>query len=135
MFSAIRHRKTLSRLEHLVMDVVWRRGPVTADAVREALSATHPMKESTARTVLKRLEDKGYLARRLQGRTNAYLAREAPERVAAGAVRQLVDKLCGGSVERLLVSLVDDEVIDAAELRRLARKIAARETKEGERNA
>ena len=58
MFSC---RKPLSRLEHLVMDVVWQRGAAAAEEVREALAQRHPMKESTVRTVLKRLEEKGWL--------------------------------------------------------------------------
>ena len=56
-----RARKPLSRLEHLIMDALWRKGPCSSEDVRAALAARHPMKESTARTVLKRLEEKGYV--------------------------------------------------------------------------
>ena len=116
-------RKPLSSLEHLVMDVIWNRRSASVEDVREALSATHPMKESTARTILKRLEDKGYIDHRVEGRTNIYTGREAPEHVAARMVRQLIDRLCGGSVERLVVGMVENEVIGAEELQDLARKI------------
>src|ERR1700693_5641515 len=117
-------RKPLSELEHLVMDVIWKRSPATAEDVRDALAARHPMKDSTARTVLKRLEEKGYLAHRVEGRTNVYSGLTAPQNVAVRAVRQIIDRFCEGSIEQLLVGMVDDEVLDEQELQRLAKKIA-----------
>src|SRR5579863_1281560 len=119
-------RKPLSSLEHLVMGVVWDRGSATGEEVREALASRHPMKESTARTVLTRLEEKGYLAHSVDGRTNVYRGVDAPATVAAGAVRQIIERLCGGSVEQLLIGMVDDEVLSERELQRLAQKIAKR---------
>jgi BlaI family penicillinase repressor len=116
-------RKPLSELEHLVMDVIWKRSSGTAEDVRGALASTHPMKDSTARTVLKRLEEKGYLAHRVEGRTNIYRGLTAPQHVAVRAVRQIIDRFCGGSIEQLLVGMVDDEVLDEQELQRLAKKI------------
>src|SRR5437016_6261199 len=123
MFSA---RKNLSNLEQLVMDVLWERGKATSEQVRQWLASRHFMKESTARTILRRLEEKGYVEHRVEGRTNIYAGREAPEGVAAKAVRQIIDRLCGGSVEQLLVGMIDNEVIDHKELETLARKIARR---------
>jgi predicted transcriptional regulator len=108
------------------MDVVWNRGEATAEEVRQTLASRHFMKESTARTILRRLEDKGYVEHRVKGRTNVYVGREAPEGVAAKAVKQIIDRFCGGSVEQLLVGMVDHEVIDHRDLTALARKIARR---------
>jgi BlaI family transcriptional regulator, penicillinase repressor len=116
-------RKSLSELEHLVMDAVWKRSSATAEDVREALAARHPMKDSTARTVLKRLEEKGYLEHRVEGRTNIYRGLTAPQNVAVRAVRQIIDRFCGGSVEQLLVGMVDEEIMDEQELQRLAKKL------------
>jgi BlaI family penicillinase repressor len=119
-------RKPLSSLEHLVMGVVWDRRSATGEEVREALASLHPMKESTARTVLTRLEEKGYLTHSVDGRTNVYRGVDEPQNVAAGAVRQIIERLCGGSVEQLLIGMVDDEVLSERELQRLAQKIARR---------
>lgn len=116
-------RKPLSDLEHLVMDVIWKRASATAEDVRDALAARHPMKDSTARTVLKRLEEKGYLEHRVEGRTNVYRGLTAPQNVAVRAVRQIIDRFCGGSIEQLLVGMVNDEVLDEQELQRLAKKL------------
>jgi len=106
------------------MDVVWKRSSATAEGVRDALAARHPMKDSTARTVLKRLEEKGYLEHRVEGRTNIYRGLTAPQNVAVRAVRQIIDRFCGGSIEQLLVGMVNDEVLDEQELQRLAKRIA-----------
>ncbi|HET9943904.1 MAG TPA: BlaI/MecI/CopY family transcriptional regulator [Terriglobia bacterium] len=121
-------KKNLSNLEHLVMDVLWKRGPSTAEEVRLALEKKHFMKESTARTILKRLEDKGYVKHRVDGRTNIYSGSEPRANVAATALRRVIDKLYGGSVEELLVGMVDNEVVDSEELTSLARKIAKRKS-------
>lgn len=82
------------------------------------------MKESTARTVLRRLEEKGYLEHDVVGRTFHYRPTDPKENVAAQAVRQIVDRFCDGSVEQLLLGMVDNEVIESDELRRLAARIA-----------
>lgn len=103
----------------------------TAEDVRGQLTERHPMKESTVRTVLKRLEEKGYIHHRVDGRTNVYSGVEAPQNVAARAVRQIIDRFCEGSVEQLLVGMVADDVVDERELQRLAQRIARRR-KEGE---
>lgn len=126
-------RQTLGRVEHLVLDWLWSSGPANADQVRVALAKRHPMKESTVRTFLRRLEEKGYLKHRVDGRTYIYEVTQQRENVAAGAVRQILDRFCEGSVERLLVGMVDDELIDERELERLARRIARRKDKTGEK--
>jgi predicted transcriptional regulator len=81
------------------------------------------MKESTVRTILSRLEGKGHVKHRVEGRTNVYSAIESAHSVAAQAVRQIVDRFCKGSVEQLLLGMVNDNVLDERELQRLARRI------------
>ena len=132
MFSARKPRKPLSNLEHLVMEEVWRRPGCTSEDVRAALDQRHPMKESTARTMLSRLEEKGYVRHTVAGRTNVYTGVEAPTNVAAHAVRQIIDRFCGGSVEQLLVGMVANEVVDSKELERLAQRIARRKPRQGD---
>jgi len=111
------------------MDFLWPHGAATAEQVREALAPKHPLKDATVRTVLRRLEEKGYVTHRTEGRTFVYEGTERPYNIAAGAVRQIIDRLCGGSVEQLLVGMVEHEVIDRHELESLARKIARRKEK------
>ena len=106
------------------MDFIWEKGPVTSEAVREALRTTWPMKESTVRTILRRLEAKGYVTHDTEGRTFIYRAAEAQAAVAARSVKLIIDKLCGGSAEALVVGMVNHDVLSAKDLERLAAKIA-----------
>lgn len=129
MFSAAKPPKRLSELEHLVMDVLWTRAEGTAEDVREALAKRHPMKDSTSRTILKRLEEKGYVKRHVEGRTNVYRVSEPPRNIALRTVQQIIDRLLGGSVEQLIVGMVDRDLLDERELRRLAEKLARRKNR------
>ena len=106
------------------MDYVWSSGEATAEACREALADTWPMKESTVRTVLRRLEAKGYVTHDVDGRTFIYKTARERVSVATSAVRQLIDRFCGGSAEALVVGMVNDDVLDPRELERIARRIA-----------
>ena len=108
------------------MDVLWKRSQSTAEDIREALAVHHPLKDSTARTILTRLEEKGYVKHHVEGRTNVYKVSEPPRSLAVTAVQQIIDRLCGGSVEQLIVGMVDRELLDERELRRLAEKLARR---------
>ena len=69
------------------------------------------------------------VAHATEGRTNVYRGVEAPQNVAASAVRQIIERFCGVSVEQLLVGMVNDDVVDEQELRRLADRIAKRKEK------
>jgi predicted transcriptional regulator len=115
------------------MDYIWTHGPSTAEACREALAASRPMKDSTIRTVLRRLEEKGYLTHHVEGRTFVYKASDARQNVAIRAVKGIIDRFCGGSAEQLVLGMVDNAVLDRRQLERLARKIAERtaDKKEG----
>lgn len=108
------------------MNYLWSRGAATADDVREGLAGKRPMKDSTVRTILRRLEDKGYLKHSVEGRTYLYRVVEGPQNVAVRAVRQIIDRFCGGSVEQLLAGMVENDVIDPRELERLAKRISHR---------
>jgi len=112
----------LGDLEREVMQLVWTNGPLTAESVREQLARR--LKESTVRTVLRRLEDKGYVSHTVDGRTYIYQATEARSRVAARAVQRIVDWFCNGSVEEVLVGMVDNAMLDRKRLRMLTDRIA-----------
>ena len=118
--------KNLGEVEQSVMDYIWSHGPCTAEACREALVASRPMKDSTIRTVLRRLEEKGYLTHGIDGRTFVYKASDGRQNVAVRAVKNIIDRFCGGSAEQLVLGMVDNAVLDRKQLERLARKIAER---------
>lgn len=121
----------LGELEREVMQLVWSTGEITAETVREKL-ARKP-KESTVRTVLRRLEEKNYVTHTVSGRTFVFRAAAPRQVVAARAVKQIVEWFCNGSLEEVLVGLADARMLDARTLQQLAKRIeeAKRENKGG----
>ena len=85
----------------------------------------HSMKESTTRTILQRLEAKGYASHTEQGRKYIYSAIR-PDKLGIRALRQIIDRFWGGSARALVAGMVDDEVIERTELRQLSETIERR---------
>jgi BlaI family transcriptional regulator, penicillinase repressor len=124
---ARRDKPRLSPLENDVMNVVWERGVATADDVRTVLQESRALKDSTVRTILRRLEEKGFVEHTVQGRTFHFAPKVAALNVASNAVRGIIERFCAGSVENLLVGMVDSELVSADKLKGLADKIAKAE--------
>jgi BlaI family penicillinase repressor len=115
--------RPLTELQQAILEIIWNQGPVTADQVREGLLANHRLKDSSVRTLLRRLEVQGYLRHRLQGKTYMYEASESPASAAARTVRRLIERFWAGSAEQFLVGMVDEKVLSARQLQRLAKKV------------
>jgi BlaI family penicillinase repressor len=114
-------RTPLTDLENDVMQVVWNSGPCSVEAVFEIVSRNRALKETTVRTLLRRLEQKGYLTHEEEGRAYVYRAMEPARSLAARAVRQIIDRFCSGSVEELVSGMVDARMLSKTELSRLAK--------------
>jgi predicted transcriptional regulator len=119
-------RAELGDLEREVLRVVWRSGQASADTVRQALA--RPLKESTVRTVLARLEAKGYLAHHVEQRTFLYRALKSPAHLAARAVQRVADWFCEGSVDAVLLGMLEAKVLSRRDLRRLVERLEKSES-------
>ena len=117
--SGARVRSPLTDLENAVMRVVWDSEPCSVEAVFEVVSRDRDLKETTIRTLLRRLEQKGYLQHETEGRAYVYRATERPRSLAARAVRQIIDRFCQGSVEELVSGMVDAKMLSKSEMSRL----------------
>ena len=104
------------------MQVVWALGPIIADDVRAQLKSR--LKESTVRTVLSRLQAKGYLTHTVVGRTYLYAAAATRAHVAARAVQGIVDWICQGSVDEMLGGLADTKMVTVPQLTALAARLS-----------
>ena len=114
-----RVRAPLTDLENAVMRVVWNAEPCSVEAVYEVVSRDRDLKETTVRTLLRRLEQKGYLRHESEGRAYLYRSTERPRNFAARAVRQIIDRFCQGSVEELVSGMVDAKMLSKSEMSRL----------------
>jgi BlaI family penicillinase repressor len=117
-------RSLFTALEQEVMESIWKRGMATAEQVRGDLAPKRVLQESTVRTLLKRLEAKGHLRHRVEGRTFVYSSVENSRSFAIRAVQQIIERFCGGSAEQLVAGMVENDVLDEKQLRRLADEIA-----------
>jgi BlaI family transcriptional regulator, penicillinase repressor len=94
--------------------------------VHEIVSRKRDLKETSVRTILRRLEQKGYLRHEEQGRAYVYRAAEPARSLAARAVRQIIDSFCKGSVEELVSGMVESKVLSKGELERLEEYVRER---------
>jgi BlaI family penicillinase repressor len=112
-------RSPLTELENDVMRAVWDAEPCTVEAVHQVVSRKRSLKETTTRTLLRRLEQKGYLKHEADGRVYVYRAVEPARSLAARAVRQIIDRFCQGSVEDLVSGMVEAKVLSKREIESL----------------
>jgi BlaI family penicillinase repressor len=114
---------SLTELQQAILDYIWTRGSATAEQVREALLPKHPLKDSSVRTLLRRLEERNFLRHHLEGKIFVYQATIPARSVAARAVQHIIERFCSGSVEKFLVGMVDEKVLSIDEIKRLAQKV------------
>jgi BlaI family transcriptional regulator, penicillinase repressor len=113
-----------------IMQIIWDRGEVSASEVRRILSLTRKVARNTVRTLLERMEEKGWIMHREEGRTFHYAAAQPRAATIGQKVREVVETVCGGSAEALVTALLDYRGLDAGELSRIRRMLAqARATK------
>jgi BlaI family penicillinase repressor len=108
------------------MQAVWDGGARTVESVHLIVSRNRTLKETTIRTLLRRLEQKGYLSHESDGRAYVYRASEPSRNLAARAVRQIIDGFCHGSVEELVSGMVEAKVLSKVDLDRLEKFVRNR---------
>jgi BlaI family penicillinase repressor len=121
-----RVRSPLTDLESEVMQAVWDGGTCTVEAVHLIVSRNRNLKETTIRTLLRRLELKGYLTHESDGRAYLYRAVEPSRSLAARAVRQIIDRFCQGSLEELVSGMAEAKVLSKTDLDRLEKFVRDR---------
>jgi BlaI family penicillinase repressor len=118
-----------------IMDIIWGVGEVSASEVRRTLSKSRAVARNTVRTLLERMEEKGWLTHREEGRTFLYSAAQ-PRQVTIGQkVKEIVETVCGGSPEALVNALLDYRGLNSEELERIRQMLSqarAAKTKKGD---
>jgi predicted transcriptional regulator len=116
-------KRPLTDLQQAILDFIWTKGAATAEEVREGIQAKHPLKDPSVRTLLRRLEERGYLSHKVEGKVFVYRAKVRAKSVAARAVQHIIERFCAGSVEQFLVGMIDENVLSMDEIRRLTKKV------------
>lgn len=103
------------------MECLWNSGPTSAEQIREQLTdAPH---DSSVRTLLRVLEDKGYVRHSVQGKAYIYEAIVERSSAQSQATNSLLKRLFRGSAESLVLRLLEDEEISPEELQRLLEQV------------
>jgi predicted transcriptional regulator len=106
------------------MAVLWQHGSGTVAEVRDGLD--DELAYTTVLTILRTLEDKGFVTHVAEGKAHRYLPAVTADVAGKSALSRVLDKIFGGSSELLLTQLVSDRNLDPAELRRLRKLLDER---------
>ena len=116
-------RAPCSKAELEIARIVWDLNAATVRQVLESLPAKRQPDYKTVQTYLRRLEVKGYLRSRRDGRTSVYTPRVRPAQVIRETVGDLVDRLFGGEALPLVEQLISDRKLSHQDLEKLRQLI------------
>jgi predicted transcriptional regulator len=118
-----RANPTLNPQELAIMKVVWRKGSATVRDVYEALRQKRTIAYTTVMTMMRILDDKGYLDKELVDRAYVYRPTKARQQVVGAMVKDFVDRVFDGASESLLVHLAKDNRLSAKQRQALEKLI------------
>jgi BlaI family transcriptional regulator, penicillinase repressor len=116
-----------------IMEIIWEHGEVSATGVRKVLSQSRPVARNTVRTLLERMEEKGWITHREDGRTFLYRAARPRHASIGQKVREVIETVCGGSPEALVTALLDYRGLSRGELERIRDMLAKARATKGEK--
>jgi predicted transcriptional regulator len=114
---------TLTPQELAIMKVVWAKGQATVRDVHDALSESRPVAYTTVMTMMRILQEKGYLTRVEQDRAHLYTPAVPQQKVIGAMLRDFVDRVFDGASEPLLLHLAKDNKLTAKQKRILTKLI------------
>ena len=118
-------RPAAAKSELEIAQIVWRLGQASVREVLDALPADRALDFKTVQTYLRRLEAKGYVRGRLQGRTKVYLPRVRRGQVVREVIDDLLERLFDGESLPLFQHLIQDRGLSRDELTQLRALIDA----------
>lgn len=119
----VRSKAALSRAQREVMEVIWDLGEVSVAEVTQALNRQRPIARNTVRTLMERMEEKGWLSHRVAGRSFVYSAMVPREESLGQRVMDMVDKACGGKPEKLMLALMQYRGLSEDEAKRIRKML------------
>lgn len=117
----------LTELQLAIMRLLWERGEATVADVHQELREERGLAQTTVATLLSRLEKKGAVSHRTEGRQYVYRAEVTEGAVRRSMLGELRERLFGGNVAEMVSHLLGSSQVDPEELRRIKALIAQRE--------
>ncbi|WP_182865555.1 BlaI/MecI/CopY family transcriptional regulator [Rhodopirellula sp. JC639] len=123
----------LTDVQRELMEVFWQHGEATVSQVREQLEAQgRSVARNTVQTMIVRLEEKGWLQHRSEGRTFVYSAVRQRKRSLGVKVSQLIDRFFAGSPEDMVNALIEYRGLTSEESQRIRKMIQDAERDSGD---
>ncbi len=113
----------LSGRQLAIMQVLWKQGEASVAAVQQSLDVDTTLAYSTVATVLARLEKRGLVTHRTEGRTFLYRAAISESNVGDSMIGELVERVFGGSPSALVSYLLETDRVDRDELARIKKLV------------
>jgi predicted transcriptional regulator len=113
----------LTDAEARVMSVLWQKDRATVADVVAAQKKKRPVSYSTVQTILRILEEKGYVTHEKVARAFLYRPRVDERQARRRALRHMVSRLFNGSPSLLVLNVLEDDQIEPEELSRLKKLI------------
>ena len=120
-------------LQLAIMRVLWDLGEATVNDVHQALLDDRGLAPTTIATMLKKMEDKGVIAHRAEGRKFIYRPSMSEDQVTRSMVSDLTERLFAGRPMALVTHLLSRHEINPEELSELERMILRAKQKKGKR--
>ena len=114
---------TLTEAELRLMEVLWQNGPATVQEILQGLPETAPLAYNSVLTTIRILEQKGYVKHVKDGRAHVYTPLIQREDATRSEIRRLVNRFFGSSHELLVLNILEDQTVDAKELKRLRKML------------
>jgi predicted transcriptional regulator len=118
---------TLTEAELRLMEVLWQNGPATVQEILQGLPETAPLAYNSVLTTIRILEQKGYVKHVKDGRAHVYTPLIQREEATRSEIRRLVNRFFGSSHELLVLNILEDQTVDAKELKRLRKMLEGSE--------
>ncbi len=115
----INRKPRLSPAETEILSLVWKCGKATVQDVHEALPKTRKIVNATVQTLLRRLEKKGYVAHKKQGKAHVFWATVEKEEVVQRSVTELVENHFQGDTTGLLLYMAEHGKLKDEDITRL----------------
>lgn len=112
-------RRTLTAVELEMMNVIWRLGPCTVAQVRDALPPGRALAYTSVSTMIRILEQKGFVSSEKVGRGHMYCAAMSKPEFQSVSLSQLLDDVFDKAPSLLVQRLLDSEYLDAEEIERI----------------
>lgn len=124
-----RQSPTLTEAELRIMDVLWLKGSATVQQVLEWLPARPALAYNSVLTTVRILEKKGYVKHVKDGRAHVYEPLVGKQEATRSEIRHLVGRFFRDSHEALVLNILEDDVIEDRELKRLREMLERSEEK------